>query len=269
MSRFGAALMWHFRRERVRMAVLGLAAGTVVAVLLGLSKSVRPVDVQELFEMLPPAFRALVGINEGQMFDFSAWVVVIHNHPVWLIAILSFPLVSGLRGVASGVDDGTLELVLAQPLARSTYYLALAAVVALGTTWVLTCSMLGGLIARSVITLPGELPTSTLLQLSASGWALALSVAGISLLISVVSAGGGWPVSTAIGIVVGMFFFRFLSDMVPGASWLRWLSVFGYHDSRQLMREGLAAGQFLTLLTVALVCTAIGLWVFRRKQLTF
>jgi|TARA_Y100000031_G_scaffold153615_1_gene199266 hypothetical protein len=96
-----------------------------------------------------------------------------------------------------------------------------------------------------------------------------LSVAGISLLVSVVSAGGGRPGSTAIGIVVGMFFLRFLSDIVPGASWLRWVSVFGYHDSRQLVREGLAAEQFLALLTVALVCTAIGLWAFRRKQLTF
>lgn len=119
------------------------------------------------------------------MFDFSGWIVLIHNHPVWLIAILSFPLVSGLRGVASGVDDGTLELVLAQPLSRSTYYLALAAIVGLGTTRVLACSFVGGLIARTVITLPDQLPTSTLLQLSASGWTLALSVAGISLLISV------------------------------------------------------------------------------------
>jgi ABC-2 type transport system permease protein len=251
------------------MAVLGLAAFVVVAVLLGLSNSVRPVEVQEIFEKLPPAFHALIGMREGEMFDLARWASLVHNHPLWLTVILSFPLASGLRGVASGVDDGTLELVLAQPLGRSTYYLALAAVVVLGTTWVLTCSMLGGLIARSVITILDELPTTTLLQLAASGWALALSVAGIALLISVVSAGGGRPWSTAIGIIVGMFFFRFLSDMVPGASWLRWVSVFGYHDSRQLVREGLAAGQFLTLLTVGLVCAGIGLWAFKRKQLTF
>lgn len=251
------------------MAVLGLAAAIIVAVLLGLSNSIRPAEVQEIFEEIPPALRALVGIDEGDLFNLSDWVVLIHNHPVWLITILSFPMVSGLRGVASGVDDGTLELVLAQPLSRSTYYLSLAAIVGLGTTWVLTCSMLGGLIARSVITLPDQLPTTTLLQLSVSGLALALSVAGISLLISVVSSGGGRPGTTAIGIVVGMFFFSFLSNMVPGASWLRWVSVFGYHDSGQLMKEGLAPGQFLTLLTVGLVCAGIGLWAFRRKQLTF
>jgi putative exporter of polyketide antibiotics len=129
--------------------------------------------------------------------------------------------------------------------------------------------MMGGLIARSVITLPGELAASTLVQLSVSGWALAISVAGISLLISVVTAGGGRPASTAIGIVVGMFFLRFLSDMVTGASWLHWFSVFGYHDPPQLVREGLALEQILTLLAVGLVCTGIGLWAFRRKQLTF
>jgi ABC-2 type transport system permease protein len=251
------------------MAVLGLAAAVFVALLIGLSNSIRPVEVQELVEKLPPAVRAMVGINEGEMFDLARWVGLVHNHPIWLILILSFPLAAGLRGVAGGIDDGTLELVLGQPLSRGTYYLGLAAVVGLGTTWVPACSLAGGLIARSVITLPGEIATSTLLDLSASGWALALSVAGITLLISVVSAGGGRPGSTAIGIVVAMFFLRFLSDVMPGASLLRWFSVFGYHDSRQLVAEGLAAGQFLTLLAVGLVCTGIGLWAFRRKQLTF
>jgi ABC-type transport system involved in multi-copper enzyme maturation permease subunit len=269
MSGFSAAFMWHLRRDRVRMAVLGLAAASFVALVLGLSDSIRPIDVQELLESLPPALRALMGMNEGVTFNVSRWVGLVYNHPVWLIAILGFPLASGLRGVAGGIDDGTAELVLAQPLGRSTYYLALAAVVALGTTLVLACSMLGGLIARHFITLPDVLPTSILLELSASGWALGLSVAGISLLISVVSAGGGRPGSAAIGIVVGMFFIRFLADVVPGASWLRWFSVFGYHNPDQVAAEGLAAGPFLALLAVGLVCGGIGLWAFKRKQLTF
>lgn len=269
MSQFSAALMWHFRRERVRAAVLGLGALLFVALLLGLSNSIQPVELQALFEKLPPTLGALVGIDEGEMFELSSWVGLVHNHPIWLIAILAFPLAAGLRGVSGGIDDGTLELVLAQPLGRDTYYLALAAVVALGTTWILICSMLGGLIARSVVTLPEELPASTLLQLSASGWALALSVAGISLLVSVVSAGGGRPGTTAIGIVLAMFFLRFLADVLPGADWLRWVSVFGYHDPGQLVKEGLAVAQILALLTVGLVCAAIGLWAFRRKQLTF
>ncbi|MEE9246657.1 MAG: ABC transporter permease subunit [Gemmatimonadota bacterium] len=269
MSGFSAAFMWHFRRERVRMAVLGLAALIFVGLMLGLSNSVQPSELQALFEKLPPTLGALVGIEEGEMFNISGWVGLVHNHPIWLIAILAFPLAAGLRGVANGIDDGTLELVLAQPLSRSTYYLALAAVVGLGTTLVLTCSMLGGLIARSVITLSDDLPTSTLLTLPISGWALALSIAGISLLVSVLSAGGGRPGSTVIGIVVVMFFLRFLSDAVPGASWLRWASVFGYHDPGELVGEGLAAGQLLALLAVGLICAGVGLWVFRRKQLTF
>ena len=209
MSGFGAAFLWHFRRERVRMLVLGFAAALFVAVVLGLSNSVQPVEIQELFEKLPPTFGALVGVNAGELFDLSRWVGLVHNHPLWLVAVLSFPIVAGLRGIASGIDDGTLELILAQPLGRGTYYLALAAVVGLGTTWIVAWSLFGGLIAKGVITLPEDLATSTLLQLSVSGWALALSVAGISLLISVVSGGGGRPASTAVGIVLAMFFLRF------------------------------------------------------------
>lgn len=64
MGGFNAAFMWHFRRERVRMAALGLTAAAFVALVLGLSDSIRPIDVQELFESLPPALRALMGMNE-------------------------------------------------------------------------------------------------------------------------------------------------------------------------------------------------------------
>ncbi len=120
MSGFSAAFMWHFRRERVRMAVLVLAALIFVGLMLGLSNSVQPSELQALFEKLPPTLGALVGIDEGEMFDISGWVGLVHNHPIWLIAILAFPLAAGLRGVANGIDDGTLELVLAQPLSRST-----------------------------------------------------------------------------------------------------------------------------------------------------
>ena len=130
-------------------------------------------------------------------------------------------------------------------------------------------SLAGGLLVRALIDLPGDLPTSTLLTLTASGWALALAVAGITLLASVVGAGGGRPASIAIGTVVAMFFLRFLADMVPNLSWLKWLSIFGYHDPPQLVSHGLAAGPFFALVFLGLACAGVGLVLFRRKQLTF
>jgi ABC-2 type transport system permease protein len=268
MSRFGAAFRWHFRRERVRMVAFALVAALFVAFVVGISNSVRPSEVQEILDKLPDGLRAFLGLKAGEMFDMGRWVGVIHGHPVWLVAILGFPLAASLRGVAGGVDDGTLEVVMAQPISRTTYYAALASVVALGVTVVLTGSLLGGLAARAAVELPGPLATSTLLELTASGWALAMSVGGIALLVSVASAGGSRSTSIAVGLVVAMFFFRFLSDMVPGLSWLQNLSVFGYHDPRVLVAEGLG-GAFFALLSASLVGAAAGLFAFRRKQLTF
>ncbi len=251
------------------MLALGLFAATFVALVLGISNSVRPTEVQELMEKFPAGLRAMLGLKDGDIFDMARWVGAVHTHPVWLVAILSFPLAAGLRGIAGGIDDGTLEVVLAQPMSRSAYYLALAGVVTLGVTVCLTCSLLGGLAVRAVIELPGEIPATTLLALSASGWALALSVGGITLLASVVGAGGGRPGSWAIAIVVAMFFLRFLSNVVPTLSWLHWFTVFGYHDPRELVHEGFRAGPFLVLVSVGVACAGAGLWAFRRKQLTF
>jgi ABC-2 type transport system permease protein len=251
------------------MLGLGLCAMVFVGLVIGLSNSVQPSEIQEFMEKLPEGLRALLGISEGEMFDVSRWAGIIHDHPVWLTAICSFPLAASLRGVAGGVDDGSLEIVLAQPLSRRTYYGSLASVVALGVTVVLTMSLLGGLITRALVDLPGGLPVSTLVALSASGWALAMAVAGVALLSSVLGAGGGRPVHMAIGAIVVMYFFTFLSKMIPTLSWLDAISIFGYHDTRQLATGGFQILPFAVLLGVALACAAAGFAVFRRKQLTF
>jgi ABC-2 type transport system permease protein len=251
------------------MLGFGVAAAIFVAVVIAFSNSVRPSDLQELLEKLPEALRTLIGLREGELFDVSRWAGVIHDHPVWLTLILSYPLVAGLRGVAGGVDDGTLEVVLAQPLSRRAYYSSLVAVVALGVTVVLGLSLAGGLIARALIDLPGDLPLSTLIVLSTSGWALAMAVAGIALLSSVVGAGGGRPVLMAVGTVLVMYFLRFLATMIPAVSWIDSVSVFGYHDTRELVAQGLSAAHLLALLVVWLGAVVAGFLIFRRKQLTF
>ena len=56
MSRFGAAFRWHFRRERVRMLVFGLFAALFVALVLGVSNSVRPSEIQQILEKMPEGF---------------------------------------------------------------------------------------------------------------------------------------------------------------------------------------------------------------------
>jgi hypothetical protein len=269
MSRFVASFRWHLGRERARMLGLAICAGLFLGVVLGISNSVQPAEIQVVFDKLPPALHAMLGLEDGVPFDLSRWVGLVHGHPVWLVAVLAFPLAAALRGIAGGVEDGSLEVVLSQPIGRTSYYASLASVVALGSTVVLAGSLTGGLLARSLIELPGELPTSTLLQLSISGWALAIAAGGIGLLASAAGAGGGRPTTWAVGIVVAMFFVRFVSDMVPTLSWLQWLSIFGYHDAREIVGKGLQPGSLAALLFIGVSCAGVGAWVFRRKQLTF
>lgn len=267
MSRFNKLVLWHLGREWRRLSLLSLAVGTFMGLLVTISKSIQPREIQELYEKMPPAFQALIGLEQGVQLDLGYWLGIINNHPIWLIGILSFPLAAGLRGIAGGIADGTLEPVLSQPVSRTSYYLALATVLAWGAITTLTASFLGGVLAGSLVELPSELPVSTLLQLSASGLALALAVVGITLLIS--ASGSRRPATWAVSLIVVMFFVRFLADVWPAFSGAAPLSIFHYHGTQEIVRNGMRAGPILVLGMVSVCCATGGLLVFQRRQLTF
>lgn len=267
MRRFGEAFLWHLRRERLRLALLALAVCAFMGLLVAISRSIRPSEIQEIYERLPPALQALIGFEKGVQIDLRYWLAIINNHPIWLIGILTFPLVAGLRGIAGGIADGTLEPVLAQPLSRTSYYMGLATMLALGALAAPAASFLGGLITGSLVELPSALPVSTLLAMSVSGLALALAVMGMTLLAS--AASSRRPATWIVSILVVMFFVRFLAHVWPAFARASPLSIFHYHDTQRIVRDGLSAGSIAALLAVALVCGGAGLLVFRRRQLTF
>ena len=178
-----------------------------------------------------------------------------------------FPLAAGLRGIGGGIIDGTLEPVLAQPISRTTYYVSLAMVLAIGSFSALTGSFIGGVIVSNAVELPGEFNYSIFVPLLISGLALSLSVGGITLLAS--AAASRRHVTWAVSTVVFLFFLRFLGDVWPAFSFASPISVFYYHDPMEIVTDGHSIGSIIMLLVVATACTVAGLVVFRKRQLTF
>lgn len=269
MTGFANLFCGHLRRDRRWVLLLSVGAAFFMALLMAISSRIRPAEIQEILEKLPEGIRAIISVQPGEQFTFERWIAVAHTHPVWLILILAFPLATGLSGIAGGLADGTLENVLAQPVSRTTYYAALAAHLAAGTTAIVLASSLGAVAASRVVDLPGELRTATLMQLGMSGWLLALSVGGIALLISSLSERGRGAGTWAIGTVVTFFAIRFLAEMWPAAAWTGQFSIFFYHHPQSIIRDGLSPVSAGVLAGVAAVCAAFGLAVFRRRALMF
>lgn len=269
MREFGTLFRWHLRREAVRLLVLCVAVGGVMGLLVGISGSVRPAEVQEVFEKIPAAFRAMLGMEEGAVLTLDRWVGLVHGHPLWLILVLVFPIAAALKGIAGGIESGALEVILAQPLSRGTYYASLAALVTTGVTATIVSSALGGLLVAALVELPDAFPAGLLLKLSFSGWLLGMAVGGLCLLVSAARVTGGKPGAWALGLVLGFFFLRFLANMWPAAAGAGWLSIFSYHDPGRVIKEGLELLPVAVLAGVALGCGAAGRISFGRRQLSF
>lgn len=268
MKHYVALLLWQLGRERNRILIFTLAVTAFTALMMAISDSVKPADLQELLDKMPREARAFMKLKAGMVFTIERWLAMAHNHPLWLILILALPLAGGHRGLARGMEDGTLEVVLAQPISRTAYYLALASMLVIGVTLTLIFSTLGGLTVTWLMELPGEIRTGKLIELAVSGWALALSVTGLTLFFSA-GAGGRSPGMWAVGVVVFFFFARFLANAWSWFSWAGAYSIFNYHDPQKVLDEGLSPVSLAILLGVALLCGAAGLVLFRRRQLLF
>ncbi len=257
---------WNLRRQRTQLLALSLAIAAFVGLLVALSEVIQPAQLEQVYKSLPKQLIALVGLRDGFTIDQGFWLTVLHNHPLWLILALSFPITSALQGFASRAEDGSLELYLALPVSRRRYFLAVALTVVVGNTVIIAASSGAALVAVRIFAVEQPAAAGQVLALGVSGWSLALAVGGLSLLCAVATAGRGRPGMLTLGMVVGLYFVRYLAQIWPAFAPFGPLSIFFQHDPSRILAEGLSLPKLGVLIGFAAVCGTLGgLWFTRRE----
>jgi len=258
-------LRWLLSKHSVMLLALCAGAALFMGILVAISDSVEPQDFQALLDKLPPALQAMIGLK-GHALTRTRWLAFCFNHPLWLVLVLAFPLTVGRQGIAGAISDGSLELVLAQPIRRSVYLLALTLLLVLGCLAVTLSSFGAAILAVKIMGFSKTVSVSMIAQITASGCALGLAVGGLSLLASASLERAG---TAAVVFVVFAFFLQLLAKSWPAAAWLKCASLFAYHDPQAIVDGGLTLGSFGILLGFAALTTALAFGIFERRALTF
>lgn len=223
---------------------------------------------EDLIQDLPQGFRALFGGGEGISF-FSA-PGYLHSRlfsTMFPLLLLVFGIGLGARSVGGSEEDGTLELILAQPVTRARLaaerYAALVLLVAaLGVTGLVSLVVVGPFV--------GLLEGVSLVRVVAAGVALlGLALLHASLAFAVGCARGrrGPAVAVAGTVAVASYLLESLLAATDAVDALGFVSPWHWYLEHNLLAQGPTLAATLLPMLVGAAMAVTGGWLFLRRDL--
>lgn len=213
---------------------------------------------------LPPAFKALIGelagfgTPEGFLSaEFFGWIHLL---------LITFAIIQGTGAIAGEEANGTLDLLLAQPISRLRVVLEKALALAIGISLIALVSLLGFGIGLLWVEL--NVPLWRITFAVVAMIPIALLFGTFALWMSALLPNRATAAMTVTAIAVASYFVHTLGQVVPALDPLRPLSVFNYYASPRLLLGTVPWRDLALLVALSPVCVAAAIWSFQGRDVT-
>lgn len=261
-----AVLSRTLRRER--RGIIGWAVGValIAAITLASWPSIGESadDFSDMMEGLPDALTAFFG--EG-IAEFSAAGVVGSRlyGTIGLALFVSYGISRGARGIAGEEGDGTLELLVVQPISRRAIAVdkVLAMLAGLGALVLLELVIL--LIAMPLVNL--SFGAAEIAGATVGIYLLAAMFGALSFAVGAATGRRAVAVGVAGGTAGGLFLLAGLGALIDALEPVGELSPFSVYDGTQVLLDGFGIVPMIVFAAIAVVCVAVGIALFERRDL--
>lgn len=259
------SLVWsELRLRRISLGARTVAIALLVLMIVAVYPSIRDdPSLNAIYEGLSPSAQALLGGSNAtspvgylstQMFAF------------FLPAVILVFVLSRSADTLAGEEEGrTLDLLLAQPLARWSAYLQKAAAVAISLVVLCLAVVIPLLVLNGPVKfdLASESLVATVTQMFLFCLALGMWTQALS------AATGRRAVGLAVvsGYSVASYLAYGLSASIPWLAHLRPLTLWRWYLANDPLSTGFGVGECLVLASVSGVAIAVGIWLFSRRNL--
>lgn len=226
-------------------------------------------NLAELYESVPEALQAAIGYEPGAFEDgvVSAEAFIATEVYAWWPAVLAiYAVIYAAGAVAGEAERRTLDLVLAQPVPRSRFILARAAVLAAGLGVVglvtMAAAEAGLLVTGASVSLRG------LWAVQLQAWALAGAIGAYALAASALTLSYRATLAWAGGGTVLLYVWDLVTATVDPLEPLAPLSPFSYYRALDLLTTGSLSWTGLAVCgAVALAGLATAVLAFQRRDI--
>jgi ABC-2 type transport system permease protein len=260
-------LRHHARLHRV--ALVPLALGLALFEWLMTFVAGEPMVSRFLSEALraaPPQFLAL--LNQDLLVGVSARgiVGVGYAHPFSLIMMAVWSVRVPCGALAGEIGRGTMDLMAARPVSRSSQVAAAALALFAGLGVLAASAWLGTAVGLVMRPLP-EVSAFRYLPVAAALWLVFGCFGAVALLVSSLASDAGTAIAWIAGLLAGSYVLDYVARVWTRLASLRPASLFSYYEPQRVVEAGLGRHDAAVLAAVGAAALALAFAVFGRRDL--
>jgi ABC-2 type transport system permease protein len=203
----------------------------------------------------------------GDIFSLPGVMALALIHPIAISLVAVFAVGFSSSAVAGERQRGTLEVVLARPIARRAVYATLAIAAFAFVMAAVTSLLAGNLVGAEWAGVMSELPIARVPVLWLNAVLLFGAFAAIGLAASVSFDRLPPAFGLTLGVVLVMYVFDVLGSLWPAAEPLQPFSLFHYLKAKAVLAGAASPSDFLVLSAAMAAAVVWALVVFPRRDL--
>lgn len=260
------------RQSAARHAVFVLTCAVLLAAFeFMICALVATIDIggalNELKKSAPPFMQSMLGEKFFGNLTSRGLVAFGWNHPIALALGAAIAIVLASRAIAGEIENGTMELVLSQPLSRMKYLIshltfAVAALILLSL-----CGAAGTMIGQDFYDLQ-TFESSAFLKVAMNYFLLHCSWFALTLVFSVFGREGGRVSGAAFLLALLSYIFSVIGKLLPSAAFLLPYSLYNYYSPQAILIESKSGvSSFSVLFAFSAICLGFAMWRFERRDI--
>lgn len=258
--------------QRLLFTALAALWGVFPWIYIWLQAQVPMGDFQMLLRLIPDDWQKLSGVPLAEVATPAGRVALAFVDPVVILGATVWGVTRGSDIVSGPLERGTMEMVLAAPVRRTTVYATHAAATLVGGA--LICGVLLAAIWTAVALGPwrGTIDPARFAPAVANVFGLLTCMAGVAGLLSAAGSHRSHTIGIMCGFYVLSLLFKLVGRLSARLGWMSWLSIFTAYEPQRLV-TGTAESWWLVarydavLVGIGIAAYLAGAVIFARRDL--
>lgn len=220
----------------------------------------------QLLENYPESLKAFLGGDMMEFGTFEGFLSLEYFNFFWVFIAGGLAIAFATAAIAQENENGTLELMLWQPISRTKYLSAKIITLVLLMLMLTVVTVLGVFISASSIDVP--INQSAYWIWAVEGFLLLLAFGGLSFLLSVIFNERGKANMIAIAILIVSYILNSLAEIIDKIKNFQFLSLFHYYNPQEILKTGEWPIKSIIIFMIVFIVTIIlSIIIFRRKNI--